>query len=313
MKRIADGVFQFTLPMPMALKEVHVYALEADGEWILVDSGFPSIEARNILQTELEALIGNLARVSTIIVTHFHPDHSGLAGWFQEVTGCRVVLHRADWPYLARMAAGQPPPEDRFAALARRSSAELAQMRSLFGGVSNPLVTPELVDGSKDLLVNSREIKLVWTPGHTEGHLCVLDHASGILFTGDHVLARITPHIGSFGGSVRNPLHDFEASLKLVEQMAPRFAFPAHERSIEDPALRCRELLEHHRLRRERIMDEIGGMRKSVRQIAEVLFRNREGEFHQMLALSESQAHLDALVFEGVLERVGDSDVYYQR
>ena len=71
MKIVDDGVLQFTVPMPMALREVHVYALETDEGWVLIDSGFPSIEARDQLTTELETSIGGLSRISTIIVTHF--------------------------------------------------------------------------------------------------------------------------------------------------------------------------------------------------------------------------------------------------
>ena len=70
------------LPLPMALDHVNCYALD-DGEgWTLVDTGFDSRKTRAIWEA---LLAGPLAGkpVGRVIVTHYHPDHVGLAGWFQ--------------------------------------------------------------------------------------------------------------------------------------------------------------------------------------------------------------------------------------
>jgi glyoxylase-like metal-dependent hydrolase (beta-lactamase superfamily II) len=306
MKIADDGVLQFTVPMPMALREVHVYALETDEGWVLIDSGFPSIEARDLLTTELQTSIGGLSRVSTIIVTHFHPDHSGLAGWIQERSNCNVVIHQADWPRLENMAEPESKGAEMFSAMAMQSGVTFESMRALFREVDVPIRAPTLAVGNEVLMVGGRELELIWTPGHTEGHLCVMDRRSGAMFTGDHLLARITPHVGRFHSAGRNPLHDFEDSLALVERLAPRRALPAHEGPIEDVAVRCREIAEHHQARREQVLAEIRVRPQTAQEIAALIFRGREGGMHEMLALSETEAHLDALVEEGLLVRLGD-------
>ena len=306
MKIVDDGVLQFTVPMPMALREVHVYALETDEGWVLIDSGFPSIEARDQLTTELETSIGGLSRISTIIVTHFHPDHSGLAGWIQERSNCRVVIHQADWPRLVHMAEPESEGAEVFSAMAKRSGTTFESMRALFREVDVPIHEPMLAVGGEVLSVGGRQLELVWTPGHTEGHLCVLDKRSGVMFTGDHLLARITPHVGRFHSAGRNPLHDFEDSLALVERLGPRRALPAHEGPVEDVAARCREIAEHHQTRRDQVLAEISVQPRTAPEIAALIFRGREGGMHKMLALSETEAHLDALVEEGLLVRLGE-------
>ena len=77
------GIHQITLPIPFPLQTVHVYLMEAGSGWIMIDSGFPSIEAREKLESEVRRLIGGMEQLSAVIISHFHPDHSGLAGWIQ--------------------------------------------------------------------------------------------------------------------------------------------------------------------------------------------------------------------------------------
>ncbi len=88
-----------------------------------------------------------------------------------------------------------------------------------------------------------------------------------------------------------NPLHDFEDSLALVERMAPRRALPAHEGPVEDVGARCREIAAHHQSRRQQILAEVRAQPKTAPQIAKAVFHGRKGGMHQMLALSETEAH----------------------
>ena len=126
------------------------------------------------------------------------------------------------------------------------------------------------------------------------------------MFTGDHLLARITPHLGRFHSAGRNPLHDFENSLALVAHFAPRRALSAHEGPVEDVPARCREIAEHHQTRRDQVLAEVRVRPQAAQEVAALIFRGREGGMHKMLALSETEAHLDALVEEGLLVRLGD-------
>ena len=90
------GIHQITLPIPFPLQTVHVYLVEAGSGWIMVDSGFPSIEAREKLESEVTRLIGGMESLSAVIISHFHPDHSGLAGWIQSKRAVPVYIHAKD-------------------------------------------------------------------------------------------------------------------------------------------------------------------------------------------------------------------------
>lgn len=314
-RAVAEGIIQITLPMPFMLRSVHVYLIEGNDGWFMIDSGFPTHEAQDILQGELTRLIGGPDRVEAVVITHFHPDHSGLAGWLQDVGGAKVYIHRRDAPRLEMMTleagSGDLGDEaDMFRRMAQTSGFSFESMRSEMFGVRHPIERPVLVDGGEVLVVGGRRLELVWTPGHTEGHLCAYDREASILFTGDHVLARITPHVGLYSSSLRNPLHEFEESLEIVRKLDPAMGLPAHEAIIVDPAARAQELAEHHRSRRDQVLEFTNHGAQTTAQVAAVLFRGREGGMHQYMAYSETAVHLEALVAEGLLVReslAGDS------
>jgi glyoxylase-like metal-dependent hydrolase (beta-lactamase superfamily II) len=92
-------------------------------------------------------------------------------------------------------------------------------------------------------------LRAMWTPGHTPGHLCFYDEQQDVLLTGDHVLPRITPHIGLPPGSEGDPLGDYQASLRTLARYQPAEVLPAHEYRFADLGARIEALLSHHRTR----------------------------------------------------------------
>jgi len=313
----AIGVHQVTMPIPFPLKEVHAYLIDAGGEWVMMDAGFPSQEALSILKPEVERICGGPSKVHTAFISHYHPDHCGLAGWL-EAAGTRIVVHERDWPSVERMGSDAPVnPEEyggsSFAAIAADTNFSFEQMRKETHGLRFPLTKPHLVQGGETMAIGGRAFELIWTPGHTEGHLCVLDRATNTIFTGDHMLARITPHIGMWRNNGDSPLHAYEESLALIEHMAPARALPAHEAPIEDVPERARELRQHHEERRQDVLGVMSPQTRPALDIAKDVFRGREGGMQTFLALSETLAHLDALVREGlVVKEDGEGAGFYR-
>lgn len=97
---VAEGIRWLRLPLPMALDHVNAYALDDGDGWTIIDTGLATAKARAIWEA---ALAGPLAGrpVRRVLVTHHHPDHVGLAGWFQG-RGAELVTTRTAWLY-ARM------------------------------------------------------------------------------------------------------------------------------------------------------------------------------------------------------------------
>ena len=97
---VAAGVLWMRLPLPMALDHVNVYALDDGDGWTVVDTGMASKRGMAIWQALLAGPLGGKP-VHRVIVTHHHPDHVGMAGWFQ-AQGADLLMTRTAWLY-ARM------------------------------------------------------------------------------------------------------------------------------------------------------------------------------------------------------------------
>src|SRR5207237_8414306 len=89
-----------------------------------------------------------------------------------------------------------------------------------------------------------RSLHVVWTPGHTPGHCCLLLLPERILFVGDHLLPKITPHVGLWPNGPENPLGDFLASHEKVQRFEVRLVCTEHGPQIVAHSRRTRQLLD---------------------------------------------------------------------
>ncbi len=305
-----------TIPIP-ALRQVNVYALElADGSVGLVDTGWDDEESWTSLVAGLRSIGRRPEDVSRIAVTHAHPDHLGLARRVQEISGARVHLHEEEH---ARLGRGAPGPH-RFVRAARAAFPRwgvgeddvdelLGQRAGLLSRSWDVEVDP-VADG--DLLpFPGWRLRVVWTPGHSPGHQCLHDLDSGALFTGDHVLPRITPGVGVHPEDDGDPLAAFLASLDLVARLDAGRVLPGHEAPFEGLGDRVAALVAHHDRRLAEIVDCVAAAeRPTAWQVASRLTWSRPLEqiapAGRRLALSETQAHLVHLHRRRALDRTFD-------
>jgi glyoxylase-like metal-dependent hydrolase (beta-lactamase superfamily II) len=187
----------------------------------LVDVGWDTPEELDELEAGLAAAGLALADVRTVVATHWHPDHLGLAAALRERTGAAVLLGRAD-------AADAGIPVD---------------------GV---------LDDGQELVLGAHTARVVATPGHTPGSVCIDLPDLGLLLTGDTVLPEINPGIGLARVIDGNPIRDYLTSLdRIAAGFAGRVGIPGHGDDIADLPARCAELAAHHRARTAAVADLI--------------------------------------------------------
>jgi hypothetical protein len=83
---VSPGIHWLRMPLPFALNHINLWLLEDDAGWTIVDTGFALDAVKECWQAILDRLAATKrgGRITRIIVTHFHPDHLGLAAWLQE-------------------------------------------------------------------------------------------------------------------------------------------------------------------------------------------------------------------------------------
>lgn len=321
-EEIDSGVWSIRVPMPgHPLRASFCYAYVGDdGATTVIDPGWPTEHSWSELRGALQRIGSAPERTASILLTHAHRDHSGLAGRLAAASGATVALHRDDRALLARKG---PEHQDRvrdWLAVVGVPHGEDGQATSLVPDLPQ---LPEQVRSDRcledgDIVpVASGELIVHWTPGHTPGHVCFQDVDRGLLFTGDHVLPRITPNISSMVGHSTSALSDYLRSLVKVGGLVVERALPGHEHAFSGVAARAAELIEHHRQRLEEILTLLA--RRSQRttlEIARELTWSRRWEqitgLQQRAALGEVMSHLYFLHTIGAVRaRTGDSPIVW--
>src|SRR2546428_11124815 len=102
---VAPGIRWIRMPLPFALNHINLWLLEDEGGWAIVDTGIGLTDTLELWERVFDAELGGKP-VTRVIVTHFHPDHMGNAGWLVERWGVDLWCPQAEW-LPAHLAWGQ--------------------------------------------------------------------------------------------------------------------------------------------------------------------------------------------------------------
>lgn len=192
-----------------------------------------------------------------------------------------------------------------FAPWARKPNpAEAKRLRASLLQRTSPVLRPpepdQTVDHQERVTLAGREWLALHTPGHTPDHLCLYDPANGVVFSGDHVLPTITPHIAGLVNGT-DALERFVESLDLMATLPDvRQVLPAHGHPFKDLAGRADAIKTHHRDRLERLLRAVVVLGPaSVEELSHRLFPERSWG---PMAESETYAHLEHLRLAGELQ-----------
>ena len=302
-ERVRPGLWSIPVPWPgSALRYTLAYVMSCPGGVALVDTGWPTDHAWSSLADGIRQTGHDITDVRYVLVTHAHADHLGMAGRVRELSDARVGMHPAEAATLSEASA--PASRQRYADWLRSRGVPRGQLGEILGPsaaaaesrVSLAMPDVDIEHGSRPLGAGTA-LRAVWTPGHTPGHLCFYDEQQDVLLTGDHVLPRITPHIGLPPGADGDPLGGYLASLQGLSRYRPTEVLPAHEYRFADLGARIGALLRHHRIRLAEIEHAVASNPGiSTWDVAQALTWSRGWEQTRGMArhsaISETWAHL---------------------
>jgi len=318
--RVLNGVHQIKSPGPGSGSwSTNVYVIEGGDGHIVVDSGWDSQESLWALQEGMKGANLKLRDIKKVVITHIHPDHYGLSSKIKQICGAQLAIHRIDAGFISLRYKDFADLLQKIEELLRRNGVpqdELPQLKeaSLW---MNKYVTPDspdimLEDG--DVISNdSFEFEVLWTPGHSPGHICLYEKDRKFIITGDHVLYETTPHIGFNPLSGENPLGDYVSSLKKLESLKVHFILPGHGPVFNALGLRIAKILQHHEDRKRAIMKSLRTGLQTAYAIAQqipwmanggnIAFRDLP-DWDKRMAVTETIAHLKLLIEEGSVSNV---------
>jgi glyoxylase-like metal-dependent hydrolase (beta-lactamase superfamily II) len=314
----APGVFRLVLSLPWpGLDRVNAYLLEAADGCTLVDAGMFLPDSEHHGWDDVEAAFAATGHkpsdVTRLVISHTHIDHYGMAGRFVEETGCEFWAHRA----ADKDIELYQHPEERVRRLtelftdhgvAGDEIEELTQFEDWRRFISKDVVPTHHVEDGDAISVGGRDWQVVYTPGHSENHICLWSPADRLLISGDHLLPTITPHIDYERYGEKDPLGDFLESLTKVEKLDPAISLPGHGGPFEEGAERARIVARHHDRRLGSILQVVRHQAHTAEEITQEIFGSTLLNFQKRLALGEALAHIKYLSRRGEIERVKGED-----
>jgi glyoxylase-like metal-dependent hydrolase (beta-lactamase superfamily II) len=325
MTEIIPGIHWFQLPMIVSeesgLAFVNSYVIRGNSGYLLVDAGWNTDESFAALKKGMAEIGSDIKDISQILVTHVHPDHYGMAGRIKKLSGASLAMHHIEKGFIESryvsmelllnqigrllMANGVPP--------------------KMIGSLSKATVGLEryIVPTQPDITLHDGEtvstglftFNVIWTPGHSSGHICLYEPEKKILLSGDHILPTITPNVSVHPQAIENPLGRYFASLNELKQLDVELALPGHEEPFTGFRKRVDKILEHHEQRNGEILAALADKSRTCFQIAREVRWGIKGswsslpDFHKRMALLETLAHLEMMAASGLVDRLPGEDI----
>lgn len=310
---LAEGVLWLRMPLPMALDHVNVYVLDDGDGWTVIDTGLDTRKTRQIWQSVLDGPLKGKP-VRRVLATHHHPDHIGLAGWFQADHGAELVTTRTAW-LVARMLTFDvhpvPAPETmaywRSAGMApeileKRATARPFNLADIVAPL--PLGFRRIKEGDS-LQMAGRTWDVRIGNGHAPEHATLWSDDDRLVIGGDQLLSTISPNIGVYATEPEaDPLAEWLESCERLKPYArdSQLVLPGHKLPFTGLPVRMRQLIDNHHGALKRLLVFLE-QPHSASECFSQLFKRRIGEAEYGLAIVEAMAHVNHLHQRGDLSR----------
>jgi len=319
---VAEGILWLRLPLPMKLDHVNVFALDDGDGWTIVDTGFNSRRGRAIWAGLMAGPLKGKP-VTRVLVTHHHPDHIGMAGWFQSDHGAELVTTRTSW-LMARMLTldvqDRPTPEAlayyRSAGMDRAIYDKRAAERPFnFADVVAPLpLGYTRIRQGDTIRAGGRSWQVHIGHGHAPEHATLWSQDDHLLLGGDQLLPSISPNIGIYPTEPgADPLAEWLESCERLSKLAQEdhLVLPGHKLPFTGLPARMEQLIENHHSALDRLHRSLDTP-KTAGACFKTLFKREIGAGEYGLALVEAMAHLNHLYLAGRISRIMDDDGAFQ-
>ena len=312
---VAPGIRWLRMPLPFALDHINLYLL-ADGDaWTTIDTGItlPAV------QTAWQQILAEHP-LKRLLVTHFHPDHLGLADWLQQATGAPLWITQGEYltgQMVQRQIGGYGGAAMieffRLHGLDEQRCQALDQRGNAYGrGVPSIPATFRRIWPGEVITVGQHGWQVIIGHGHSAEHASLYCREAGVLISGDMLLPRSSTNISVFAVTPEaNPLAAFLNSLESFRALPEdTLVLPSHGLPFRGMHARIEQLKAHHVARCDDLLAACATQAKSAAELIPVLFSRDIPDAHQtMFAMGEAIAHLNYLEQARRLERVTENGV----
>jgi glyoxylase-like metal-dependent hydrolase (beta-lactamase superfamily II) len=315
---------------PISLKEstlshVNIYLVRGPDGHLLVDTGWNTDASFATLHNYLVKNRLTFEDISQIVVTHVHPDHYGMAGRIKKLSGATIAMHHIEKDFIEPRYISMEEllhQTDRLLTASGVPYDEMVAMKDATAGLENyvvPAPPDTLLRDGDTVTTGEFTFRVIWTPGHSSGHICLYEPDKKLLLSGDHILPKITPNVGVHPQSIENPLGRYLKSLEGLKLLDIELTLPGHDRPFTRLFPRIDEIIRHHDFRNREILEAIELSAKTAYRIAQkITWSDNSGwndlpPFHRRMAIFETLAHLEMMAAEGRVDKLPREGIIYYR
>ncbi len=308
-----ENIHAVAIPLPgfPDLITSNVYVL-GKGPLTLIDTGPKFPGSLEFIEKEIKAVDLDIKDVERIILTHGHIDHFGLAANIIKLSRHPVecFIHAGDKWRLSSdnfqedtwSADGKDLMD--MAGLPQEEMEKLRRRFSFFSELCDPLNEVSTMLDGDDFIGDGYHLRVIHTPGHSPGSICLYEPRNKVLFSGDHIIKHITPNplMEIKREHLQDPnyqsLREYMLSLDKVACLDVRFVFTGHGEYVGDLQTIISSYVKHHRQRMDLVW---GALKKEVRPLYNLIddVFPYVPENDVFLAISEIIVHLEILINEG--------------
>ncbi len=197
-------------------------------------------------------LAAGAGRISHIIVTHAHIDHSPLARQLAAATGAQIYGYG-------------PAHRGRSAVMQHLSAQGLAGGGEGIDGAFDPDV---VLDDGAIVSTDEWSLRAIHTPGHIGNHLCLV--WGDAVFTGDHIMGWASSLVSPPDGD----LTDFMTSCEKLAQIPARIYYAGHGSPVKMPVARLKWLIDHRKSREVQILSALDHGAQTPAQITQTIYHD---------------------------------------
>jgi len=319
---LAPGVRWLRMPLPFALNHINLWLLEDAGGWTIVDCGIGNGATKALWEQlfsgdEVARPGSKSFHAQSVLVTHCHPDHAGLAYWLCQRFGATLYMSQAEYlsAHVLRAGAAGSTPES-LLAMFRRNGLAGADLETMSGrGNRYRLAVPDfpqsysrLMDGD-EIAIGGRIWRVIMGYGHAPEHAALYCAECRVLISGDMVLPKISTNVSVWPAEPDgNPLQRYLDSLQRFAKLPlDTLVLPSHGLPFRGLHERIEQLREHHRQRLEQLLEACTNPISAFDALP-TLFQRELDEHQLFFAMGEAMAHLHCLHRRGALQRESGAD-----